>query len=56
MVQQKVLSALVDEEITKNYKKEMFIGDEYFPAERTEHKSIPPANVRIKKFQRRELS
>ena len=61
MVKTKVLSALVNEQEAGDYRKKMFQevtgeidGVEFsVPAERTTHTSIPPAHVRIQKFQRK---
>lgn len=50
MIKHKVLSHLVNEDETREYYKKMFEEDEEgWPTaeERTLHKAIPPANVRI---------
>lgn len=55
MIRQKVQSFLVNEEETNQWHKEMFEEEEYMPAERSMHKSIPPANIRIQNFQRKQF-
>lgn len=56
-IRHKVLSALVSEEETAAYRKQMFVESEYIPAEteRTAHKDIPPASVRIRNFKCKEM-
>lgn len=48
MIKHKVLSSLVNEEETREYYKQMYEEDlPWYPAERSLHTAIPPANVRI---------
>ena len=57
MIKHKVLSHLVNEDETREYYKQMFEEDEegWVPAERTLHKAIPPADVRIQNFKRKDF-
>jgi hypothetical protein len=53
VIKGKVEAFLVDEKETAEWHKGMFEGEQF--AERTLHTDIPPANVRIKNFERKEL-
>jgi len=56
MVKHKVLSSLVNEDETREYYKQMYEEEESWdPAERTMHTAIPPANVRIQNFTRKQI-
>ena len=57
VLKNKVLSQLADEGETKDYYRRMFEESEWNQAsERTIITSVPPADVRIHKFQRRQLN
>jgi hypothetical protein len=45
----------MDEDFTAQCYKEMFEEEEYLPAERSMHTAIPPANIRIRNFERKSL-
>lgn len=53
VIKDKVEAFLVDEKETQEWHRAMFEDEQY--GERTLHKDIPPANVRIKNFDRKEL-
>jgi hypothetical protein len=56
LLEQKVQSFLIDEDYIAELYKETFVDEVYLPAERTMHKAIPPANIRIKDFDRKKLN
>ena len=53
VIKNKVEAFLVDEKETAEWHKAMFEDEQY--GERTLHRDIPPANMRIKNFDRKEL-
>ena len=53
VIKNKVEAFLVDEKETSEWHKAMFEDEQY--GERTLHRDIPPANIRIKNFDRKEL-
>ena len=50
VVVERTQSFLIDPEQMDEHYKEMFVDEEYLPAERSIHPQIPPARVRIQKF------
>ena len=53
VIKNQVEAFLVDEKEVSEWQKAMFEDEQY--GERTLHRDIPPANVRIKNFERKQL-
>ena len=49
-LEERTQSFLIDSEHMDEYYKEMFVDEEYLPAERSIHTQIPPAKIRIQHF------
>jgi hypothetical protein len=55
LVKLKVQQYLLSDDYNEWYKDLFVAVDEYFPAERSIHTAVPPANVRIKNYTAKQL-